>query len=139
MTGYLNCRPSLFSELFDDFSDLYKSCAVNPRTNKAKNSFNINMSENDESIVIECELGGIKKEYVDISVEKNVITIKAERKMSTKCTNFYEIYSGTMSRSLQLPSRADTKNVKANLSDGILTLTIGKFEADTTRKITINS
>ncbi len=86
---------------------------------------------------------GIKKEDVEISVDKNILTIKGKREV--KCEeekdDYYRVESayGTFARNFTLPEKVDTENIRAASQDGVVEIIIPKLkvEKDTTKKIEI--
>ena len=87
--------------------------------------------ENDKEFIIEAMLAGIKKEDVSVKVEKDMLTIKAERKeIKDLKYNRKESFTGKYRRSFILPDNADVDNVDASLVDGVLTVTVPKLEKE---------
>lgn len=86
--------------------------------------------EVDNGFMLEVELPGVKKEDLDIQVEKNIITVKATRaRKECKCT--YE-------RSFRLADDIDTENIKVSLENGVLSFALSKKQAAAARKLTID-
>jgi len=103
----------------------------------------VNTREGKDAYHIELDLPGIKKEDVEISVDKNVLTIKGQREVrdEEEKDNYYRVESayGTFSRSFTLPEKVDTENIRATGENGVVEITIPKLkvEKDTTKKIEI--
>ena len=103
----------------------------------------VNTREDKDAYSIEVDLPGVKKEDVDISIDKNVLTIKGKREVREEVQedDYYRVESryGTFSRSFTLPEKVDVDNVKAHTEDGVLEITIPKLTVlkDTTKKIEI--
>ncbi|ADN08293.1 Hsp20/alpha crystallin family protein [Sulfurimonas autotrophica] len=103
----------------------------------------VNTRESDDAYYIELDLPGIKKEDVEISIDKNILTIKGKRevKREEKKDDYYRVESayGTFARSFTLPEKVDTENIRASSEDGVVEITIPKLkvEKDTTKKIEI--
>ncbi|WP_457748961.1 Hsp20/alpha crystallin family protein [Sulfurimonas sp.] len=103
----------------------------------------VNTREGKDAYYIELDLPGIKKEDVEISVDKNILSIKGKRevKKEEEKDDYYRIESayGTFSRSFTLPEKVDTENIKASGENGVVEITIPKLkvEKDTTKKIEI--
>ncbi|MDX2130019.1 MAG: Hsp20/alpha crystallin family protein [Chloroherpetonaceae bacterium] len=95
-------------------------------------SFRVDISEDEKNVFLEAELPGIKKEDVKVSVEDNVLTIRAERKAETdnKTKNFRrtERFFGSFSRSFTLGENISTENIEATYTDGVLNLRLAKIE-----------
>ena len=103
----------------------------------------VNTREASDAYYIEVDLPGVKKEDVDVSVDKNVLTISGKREVSNeiKEDDYYRVESayGKFSRSFTLPENVDIEKIKASNEDGVLEIVIPKQEVikDTTKKIEI--
>ncbi len=103
----------------------------------------VNTREASDAYYIEVDLPGVKKEDVDVSVDKNVLTISGKREVSNeiKEDDYYRVESayGKFSRSFTLPENVDVEKIKASNEDGVLEIVIPKQEVikDTTKKIEI--
>jgi len=93
-----------------------------------------NISETDKDVCITAELPGLSDEDVDVSVVGNRITIKGEKKSETDerkdedGRQFHRIerMSGAFQRSVALPFEIEADAVKADVKDGVLTVTVTK-------------
>ena len=85
--------------------------------------------ETENGFALEVELPGVKKEDMDIQVEKNILTVKATR--ARKDEKF------TYERSFRLADDIDTDNIKVSLENGILKFDLTKKAQAAARKITI--
>ncbi|MCW2134937.1 Hsp20/alpha crystallin family protein [Arthrobacter sp. VKM Ac-2550] len=97
--------------------------------------------EGDE-FVVELDLPGVDPATIDLDVERNVLTVAAERKSrldDEKEVVAAERPSGTFSRQLVLGDTLDTDKVTANYDAGVLALRIPIREQAKPRKIEINS
>ncbi len=98
------------------------------------------LSSNDE-MVIECELPGIKREEIDLSIAGETVVIKGSKKCKreTDDTQYHrkERGSGDFSRTVVLPEKVDADNISASMSEGILTIRLPKSEAASLKKIKI--
>ena len=86
--------------------------------------------ETENGFALEVELPGVKKEDMDIQVEKNIITVKATR--NRKESKF------TYERSFRLADDIDTENIKVSLENGVLSFALSKKQAAAARKLTID-
>ncbi|WP_300267430.1 Hsp20/alpha crystallin family protein [Microbacterium sp.] len=95
-----------------------------------------------DDFVVELDLPGIDLEKLDIDVERNVLTIKAERLSHIPdAANAVaaERAWGVFSRQLVLGDALDTENVEADYTAGVLRLRIPIAEQAKPRKITVVS
>jgi len=121
---------NLFDEIFDDNLDI-----------SSQKSPTHDVIENDDEFIIEMELAGVKKDDVSIETENGALTIETERKRDeTLKYNRKEMYGGKFKKSFTLPDDVSTDEIKASMSDGILTVSIPKSVDDAKKKklITIN-
>jgi HSP20 family protein len=98
----------------------------------------VDIYEDADAIYLKCELPGIKPEDVSIDIEKNVLTIRGERKLERdeKREGYRRIESsyGSFTRSFALPESVLADKVDAEIEDGILKLRIPKQAAEATAK-----
>jgi HSP20 family protein len=95
-----------------------------------------------EQIVVQFDLPGVDLDSVDLDVERNVLTVRAERRGSTgEDTEMIaaERPRGVFSRQLILGDTLDTDRVQASYTAGVLTLRIPVAEKAKPRKIAINT
>ncbi|MFB3851881.1 MAG: Hsp20/alpha crystallin family protein [Acidobacteriota bacterium] len=101
----------------------------------------VDLREENDKLVLEMELPGLKKDDVEISLENNVLTIKGERKFEKeeKKENFHKIERsyGKFSRSFSLPTTVKPDGIDASLKDGILTVSLPFAEEAKPKKISI--
>jgi HSP20 family protein len=92
--------------------------------------------------VVEFDLPGVDAESIDLDVERNVLTVKAER-APRRDENVELVASerprGMFSRQLFLGETLDTEHIAASYDAGVLTLRIPVAERAKPRKISISS
>lgn len=89
---------------------------------------------------VHIDLPGVKADSLDITVERNVLTIAAERNWQRQETDqpyFGERYRGAFRRQIQLGDGLDLANLEADLHDGVLTIRIPVAEQAKPRKVQI--
>lgn len=93
----------------------------------------MDLIENEDSFVIRAELPGVDPEDVDISISGHSLTVageKAEEREETSETYLCrECLSGSFSRTVVLPDRADLADAEASFENNILTIHIPKRES----------
>jgi HSP20 family protein len=91
---------------------------------------------------VDFDLPGVEAESIDLTVEQNVLTVKAERQ-ATVSEGAEMILSerptGTFSRQLFLGETLDAERIQADYHAGVLTLTIPVREAAKPRKVSIST
>lgn len=96
-------------------------------------SFKTDIKDNGNEYLLEADLPGFKKEDIDVNLENNYLTIKAERKVENeekdkkgryiRCERSY----GSFVRSFDV-SDVDTDKITASYEDGVLKLNMSKKE-----------
>jgi HSP20 family protein len=94
-----------------------------------------------EQFVVEFDLPGVDPESIDLDVERNVLTVKAERPARDGSEEMVaaERPRGVFSRQLFLGDTLDTERIEASYSSGVLTLKVPVAEKAKPRKISISS
>ncbi len=101
----------------------------------------LDMFEEKNELVIKAELPGIRKKDLDISLEDDVLTIKAEKKeeKEVKDATHYtrERRFGRYSRYMTLPTRVDAEKASATLKKGLLEIRFPKAEGPESKRIEV--
>jgi HSP20 family protein len=129
--------------LQDEMTRLFIGAAPRGREEMAGGSWipSVDIYEDQDRLVLEADLPGLKREDFDISVENNVITLKGERKFEKKVEgdNYHRVERsyGAFSRSFTLPQTVTPDGATAEFENGILHVTLPKREETKARKIEI--
>jgi HSP20 family protein len=92
-----------------------------------------------DAFVIELDLPGVRPDTLDIDVERNVLTVRAERPARNGDWEMLasERPTGLFSRQLVLGDNLDLDKLSANYEDGVLRLTVPVAEKAKPRKIEV--
>jgi HSP20 family protein len=98
--------------------------------------------ETDENISVTLDMPGVSEESIDITLEKNVLTINGYSDIDVPegyslAMAEYEI--GDYERSFRLTDHIDQDGIEAVYTDGVLHLTLPKAEGAKVRKISIKA
>src|ERR1700760_3071208 len=93
-----------------------------------------------EEFVVEFDLPGINADSLDIDIERNVVTVRAERPAVDPNREMLatERPRGIFSRQLVLGENLDTDRIEASYGGGVLRLRIPVAERAKPRKITVD-
>ncbi|GAA3064432.1 Hsp20/alpha crystallin family protein [Streptomyces goshikiensis] len=98
--------------------------------------------EGDEYVVA-FDVPGVTADAIDIDVERNMLTVKAERRPTAKVDNVKMELSerplGVFSRQIMLADTLDTERIQADYDAGVLTLRIPIAERAKPRKVSIGA
>ena len=125
---------SLFPEFVynEDYSDMDKL------------SMPVELHEHDKDYCVQAELPGVKKEDLDIDIDKNHLTINAKKEEEKEENESHykksEFRYGEFSRTIYFPKDIDIEKTEAKLEHGILKISAPKKEEEkeSTKKLTIN-
>lgn len=96
----------------------------------------------DHEIVLKADLPGLRRDDIDLTVENNTLSIRAERRPEDGARDgqFHrsERVFGTSSRSFTLPNTVDATRVKAEYRDGVLTVRLPQREEARPRQINVD-
>ncbi len=120
--------PSEINSLFDSFFNdglgkFERNVFFTPRAD---------VIEKESQFEVQLALPGLKKEEIKLDINKNILMVSGERKMNSenKDDKFHmvENFYGKFSRSFALPENIDQTKIEAQLTDGVLNVTLPKTE-----------
>ena len=103
----------------------------------------VEIKEKDNEYQVKAELPGVKKEDLDIDIDKNHVIINAKKEEdteeNTKSYRKSEFRYGEFSRSVYFPMDIDVEKTNAKLEHGILKITAPKMAAEKSqnKKLTV--
>ena len=96
-----------------------------------------------EQFVVHFDLPGVDPESIDLNVERNVLTVKAERRPTANGEGVETLVSerayGAFSRQLFLGQALETDRIEASYDAGVLTVRIPVAEQAKPRKIEVSA
>jgi len=103
----------------------------------------MNAYRRGDTFYVELDLPGVKRDSIDLTVEQNVLTVRAEREAVDAAGDIELIVSecpaGTFTRQVFLGETLDTAQIQADYSAGVLKLSIPVREAAKPRRVAIKS
>lgn len=93
-----------------------------------------------DAVVISVDLPGVSADAIDLTVERNVLTLRAERHAEHREGDDVlasERRFGSFTRQLFLGDNLDTSTISADHRDGVLTITIPVAETAKPRKVAV--
>jgi HSP20 family protein len=107
---------------------------------RAPRAFPMDAYRRGEQFIVQLDLPGIEPSTIDLTVEQNVLTVRAERRFEPQQGDEVVIAErphGTYTRQIFLGDTLDSENLKANCEHGVLTLTIPVAEAVKPRRVQV--
>jgi HSP20 family protein len=146
LTLYRPLSNLLRDEFFGDRAfDAFQPWGFAPLTQAANEAatFNpaVDIVEQENAYLVKAELPGVAPENIDVQVENDVLTLRGERKHESEQTQGgyrrVERSYGSFSRSFVLPKGTNVDAIEAQVESGVLTVTIPKPVAASTRKVEV--
>ena len=135
---------SFFDEMENLFEDFWGSNFLADVEGSSRRC-SVDISENEDNFIVEAELPGIDEENLEVKLDQDILTISAHREEKNEKKdedkNYYrkEIRKGRFERRFRLPDNIDQDEIKANLQNGMLKITLPKSEeAKTVKNIEVN-
>ncbi len=127
---------------FDPFRDLDRLSQNlwNGDVGRRMNGMPIDAFRRGESFYVQFDVPGVDPSSVELTVEKNVLTVTADRPRlwgDDVEVLVNERPTGTFSRQLFLGDTLDADNIQASCENGVLTVTIPVAEKAKPRKVAI--
>jgi HSP20 family protein len=130
----------------DPFRDLDRLTQLfgnsTPGTWSRPNPMPVDAYRSGDEFVVSFDLPGVTPDSIDLEVERNVLTVKAERRPTAVSEDaqmqIVERPLGVFSRQLFLGDTLDADRIEAGYENGVLTLRIPVAEQAKPRKITVS-
>ncbi len=120
-----------------------RQVAKKPKPQEDEGQLTVDVYQTDEDIVIKSTIAGVTVDDIDISLTKDMATIKGKRHAdeTIDADDYYyqELYWGAFSRSIILPEDIDVEKANASMKNGILTLRLPKLARSRMKKVKISS
>jgi HSP20 family protein len=102
----------------------------------------IDVYETPDSYVVTAEVPGLKREDVDLALEETRLTLRGQRvdrRTSSDVLHFHQVERshGSFSRTFEFGEKVDMDRVSADLTDGVLTVTLPKIAPPPARRIEV--
>ena len=132
------------TDFFDEQSDIEATLAVSKKGKggaETEGQLTVDVYQENGDIVVRSTIAGVSPDDLDISLTKDMVTIRGSRQREEKIKtgDYYhqELHWGAFSRSIILPEEIDSDRAKATMKNGILTLRLPKRVK--TKKLKISS
>lgn len=101
----------------------------------------VDVFETENELVIKARTAGVDRNDLDVSISDGILTISGTLSSGdegdVRNWHIQECYWGEFSRTLPLPTAVNEEGVKAELKDGVLTITFEKIKQERAKKIKV--
>ena len=98
----------------------------------------VNITEDESGLLLAAEMPGASKQNIDIRLEKGILTVNAPVSRELPGRAIYSEFGwAPYYRQFQIPDQIDQSAVKAEFTNGVLTLRLPKAEAAKPRRIEV--
>ncbi|MFW6138348.1 MAG: archaeal heat shock protein Hsp14 [Spirochaetota bacterium] len=102
----------------------------------------VDVWEDEENVYVEADMPGFEQKDISLNLRGNnlILSAKREEKKEEKKKNYYrsERYTGSVSRTIDLPAQVDESRVNARFKNGVLNVTLPKKEEEKKKEIKID-
>lgn len=133
------------SNIQNEFDRLMDSFFTPPVLGNATNAnwgLALDVAEDTTQYTITAALPGVKGEELEITLDKDVLTIKGHMQQEEEREgvryHLRERRYGSFSRSIRLPENVNAEAIEASHENGIVTIAIPKAEAVKPKRISVN-
>ena len=103
----------------------------------------IDVYQTPTHIVIKAMIAGVRPEDLDVSITRDMVTIRGKRERHTEGTNgdffFQELYWGSFARSIVLPQEVEIEEAEATEKHGLLIIRLPKLDKGRQAKLKVKS
>jgi HSP20 family protein len=103
----------------------------------------VDVYQTSTHIFIKAMIAGVKPEDLDVSITRDLVTLRGKRERHTEGTAgdffFQELYWGTFSRTIVLPQEVEIEEAEATEKHGLLTIKLPKLDKGRQAKLRVKS
>ena len=101
----------------------------------------LDVVQRPDQIVVKASIPGVKPEAIELAIEDNILTLRADRKPDFEDEKsvylVQERPTGSFYRALRLPETVDSNKVQSTYENGVLTIVLPKAEEQKKKQIKI--
>lgn len=103
----------------------------------------VDVSQTADSIVIKAMVAGVKPEDLDVSITRDIVTIRGRRMEDSTVTNndyfLKELYWGEFARTIVLPAEIESEEADAQERHGLLIIRLPKIDKHRQTKLRVKA
>jgi HSP20 family protein len=140
LTGSVNIDED---EIFEDDEEETSYSPEPEEPTESEGQLGVDVYETPQSIIIKAMIAGVRPESLDISLSREMVTIRGHREAVEHIHEddyfLRELYWGSFSRTIVLPQEIEMDEAEALEEHGLLTLTLPKIDKEKQRTLYVKS
>ena len=117
--------------------------ALELQQEETEGELSVDVYQTPTHIIIKAMIAGVKPEDLDISITRDLVTIRGKRERHTESTAgdffFQELYWGAFSRTIVLPQEVEIEEADATEKHGLLVIRLPKLDKGRHAKLKVKS
>ncbi|KKS85106.1 MAG: Protein containing Heat shock protein Hsp20 protein [Parcubacteria group bacterium GW2011_GWA2_43_11] len=109
----------------------------------AEGQLTVDVYQTPDEIVIRSIVAGVRPDDLDISISRDMVTIRGSREEHKEVTedNYFhkELYWGSFSRTVLLPAEVEVEDASAQEKHGLLTIRLPKIDKEKQTKLKVKT
>ena len=99
----------------------------------------VDLCETADAFIFTAELPGLTRDQISIQVQDGRLALQGRRAARVSCEHYHQVERGhgEFLRSFALPQAVEPGGITADLSDGVLTVTVPKAAAPAPRRVAV--
>lgn len=132
LTRWSPFRQAARTDPISDMEQMFRGFGLRPLLQEAETPLEMRMdiTEDEQAYQVTIDIPGVRKEDIELSIDRNQVSVSAEVKRETSKKEGRELhterYQGSAFRSFTLPRDIDDAKAKAQYENGVLHLTLPK-------------
>jgi HSP20 family molecular chaperone IbpA len=114
-----------------------------PEEIEAEGELAVDVYQTPTHIIIKAMIAGVKPEDLDVSITRDMVTVRGKRERHTEGTAgdffFSELYWGAFSRTIVLPQEVEIEEAEATEKHGLLVIRLPKLDKGRQAKLKVKS
>lgn len=127
----------------NDDTDIEKVDEMEELDEEMGGQLTVDMYQTPTEIVVKAMVAGVKPEDIDISITRDMVTIKGTREESNDFSDsdFFhkELFWGSFSRTIVLPQEIEVEEAEALNKNGLLTIRMPKLDKNKQAKVKVKN
>ena len=116
---------------------------ASPEPEDAEGELAVDVYQTPTHIIIKAMIAGVRPEDLDVSITRDMVTLRGKRERHTEGTAgdffFSELYWGSFARTIVLPQEVEIEEAEATENHGLLTIRLPKLDKGRQAKLKVKS